>query len=162
MFAKLKILAISGAIIALTGAFWYVSGLRADLMQERLNAKLLQDGISEQQRLISQMQRDFDDIRAANRLLADEAARQRQEMQNLTDRFNTTATGQSRDFGLLAAQRPAAIQRIVNRGTRNAFRCLELVSGAQHTEQELAATLSSQINPECPSIANPNYQGPTR
>lgn len=162
MIAKLKLLAISGAVIALTGAFWYVSGLRADLMQEKINSQLLQDGIAEQQRLINRMQQDFEDIRSANRALAVEADRQRAEVQNLTNRFNLTATGQSRDFGLLASQRPAAIQRLVNRGTRNAMRCLELASGAEHTTQELEAVLSSQVNPECPTIANPNYQGPSR
>ena len=162
MFSKLNILAICGAVIALTGAFWYVSGLRADLMQERINSQLLQNGIAEQQRVIDRMQQDFEDIRSANRALAVEADRQRAEMQNLTNRFNLTATGQSRDFGLLASQRPAAIQRLVNRGTRNAMRCLELASGAPHTEQELEAVLSSQINPECPTIANPNYQGTPR
>ena len=162
MFSKLNILALSAAAIALTGAFWYVSGLRADLLQEKINAQVLQNSVAEQQRVIDRMQRDFEDIRAANRALSQEADRQRAEVQNLANRLNVTATGQSRDFGLLAAQRPAAIQRLVNRGTANAMRCLELASGAEHTEAELAATLSSQVNPECPSLANPNYQGPSR
>ena len=162
MLGSLKIVAISGALVALTGAFWYVSGLRADLMQEKINAQVLQNSVAEQQRVIDRMQRDFEDIRATNRALSQEADRQRAEVQNLANRLNVTATGQSRDFGLLAAQRPAAIQRLVNRGTTNAMRCLELASGAEHTEAELAATLSSQINPECPSLANPNYQGSSR
>jgi len=150
------------AVTALTGAFWYVTGLRADLMQEKINSQMLERSISDQQRVIDRMQQDFEDIRESNRALAAEAQRQREEVQNLANRLNVTATGQSRDFGLLAAQRPAAIQRLVNRGTTNAMRCLELASGAEHTEAELAATLSSQINPECPSLANPNYQGSSR
>ncbi len=36
-------------------------------------------------------------------------------------------------------------------------RCIELASGAEHTEDELKATKKSQINPECPALANPNY-----
>ena len=162
IFGKLKIFAVAGAVIALVGAFWYVSGLRADVAQERINNQMLQQSIDQQQRVIDQMQRDFEDIRRINQELAAEAERQRAETQALVDRFNTTATGQSRDFGLLAAQRPRAIERLVNRGTANAMRCMELASGAEHTEQELAATLSSQINPECPTLANPNYQGMTR
>ena len=158
MFGKLNILALSAAAIALTGAFWYVSGLRADLMQERLNAQLLENSITEQRRVIDRMIEDMEDIRRINSDLAAEAERQRQEVRNLADRLNVTATGQSRDFGLLAAQRPAAIQRLVNRGTANAMRCLELASGAEHTQAELDATLSSEINPECPSLANPNYR----
>lgn len=162
IFSQLKIFAIAGALVALTGAFWYVSGLRADLMQEKLNAQILKQSVEQQQVVIERMQKDFEDIRAANAALAAEADRQKAEVQNLANKLNVTATGQSRDFGLLAAERPRAIQRLVNRGTKNAMRCLELASGAEPTEDELAATLSSQINPECPSLANPNYQGPSR
>lgn len=158
MFGKLNILALSAAVIALTGAFWYVSGLRADLIQERINTQLLENSIEEQRRVIDRMIQDMEDIHKINSDLADEAERQRQEVRNLADRLNVTATGQSRDFGLLAAQRPAAIQRLVNRGTANAMRCLELASGAEHTQAELDATLSSEINPECPTLANPNYR----
>jgi hypothetical protein len=45
----------------------------------------------------------------------------------------------------------------VNKGGVNAARCIELASGAEHTEAELKATLKSEINPECPSLANPNF-----
>lgn len=159
IFSQLKVIAIAGALVALVGAFWYVSGLRADLMQEKLNNQILEDSIASQQLDIKQMQEDFKDIRAVNAALAEEANRQKEEVRNLADRLNTTATGRSRDFGLLASERPRAIKRLVNRGTKNAMRCLELASGAQLTKEELDATLSSQINPECPSLANPNYQG---
>lgn len=162
IFSKLKVFAIAGVLVTLTGAFWYVSGLRADLMQESGNNQILENSIASQQAVIEQMQRDFEEIRETNRVLIVEAERQKAEVQNLSNRLNTTATGQSRDFGLLAAQRPSAIQRLVNRGTKNAMRCLELASGAEPTGEELAATLSSQINPECPSLANPNYQGTPR
>lgn len=155
---KVKAIATASAAIGIIGAFWYVSGLRADVAQERINNQMLQQSIDQQQHVIDQMRKDFEDIRQINQELASEAERQRAESQDLLDRFDTTATGQSRDFGLLAAQRPRAIERLVNRGTINAMRCLELASGAEHTEQELSAVLSSQINPECPTLANPNYE----
>jgi len=159
IFSQIKIIAIAIAVVAFVGAMWYVTGLRADLLQEQMNNKALQDSIEKQQDVIERMEKDFEDIREANRALAQEAERQKAEVQNLSDRLNTTATGRSRDFGLLAAERPRAIKRLVNRGTKNAMRCLELASGAKPTEDELAATLSSQINPECPSLANPNFKG---
>lgn len=162
IFSQLKIIAIAGLIAGLVGAFWYVSGLRADLMQEKLNGEILKQSIARQQEVIDRMQQDLEDIRVVNRELAEEANRQKQEVQALADKLNTNATGQSRDFGLLAAERPRAIERLVNRGTKNAMRCLELASGAPRTEEEIAATLSSQVNPECPSLANPNYKGPLR
>jgi hypothetical protein len=45
----------------------------------------------------------------------------------------------------------------MNKGSVNAKRCVELASGAEHTEAELKATRKSEINTECPSLANPNY-----
>ena len=60
-------------------------------------------------------------------------------------------------IGKLAIDRTGAIERIVNKGGKNAARCIELASGAEHTEAELKATLKSEINPECPALANPNY-----
>jgi CHASE1-domain containing sensor protein len=62
-----------------------------------------------------------------------------------------------RDVGKLAIAKTKAIERIVNKGADNAARCVELASGAEHTEAELKATKKSEINPECPSLANPNY-----
>ena len=68
-------------------------------------------------------------------------------------RFNKN----KRDIGKLAIEKTKAIERIVNKGGDNAARCLELASGAEHTEAELKATKRSEINPECPALANPSY-----
>ena len=155
---NLKLLVVSAAVIASVSAFWYISGLRADLQQEQANNVALQKGIDEQQRVIDQMRMDFEQIRSINDALRSEVARQEAEKQALIERFNTSSSGTSRDFGELAAQRPGSIQRIINNATVNAMRCLELASGAPHTDEELAATLRSEINAECPTLANPNYE----
>ena len=49
------------------------------------------------------------------------------------------------------------IEKIINRASANAQRCVEISMGAELTEKEINATKKSQINSECPSIANPNY-----
>lgn len=162
IFSQIKVVAVSVVIVAIIGAAWYFTGLRADLAQEQANNKILQASIQEQKITIEKLQKDFADIREANKLLSQELERQRQEKQDLLNKFNVTASGDARDFGALAAKRPEAIQRLVNRGTKNAMRCLELASGAPHTQEELDATLTSQINPECPTLANPNYKAPLR
>jgi hypothetical protein len=45
----------------------------------------------------------------------------------------------------------------MNKGSVNAQRCIEIASGAELTEKEKNATKKSEINSECPSIANPNF-----
>lgn len=155
--AVIKIIATLVIVLVVAGGLWYVTGLRADLAVSEMNNKTLEDGIKDQQRLIEQMQKDVTQIQEINASLAIEADRQRKEMRDLVDRFNVNARGETRDFGAIAAARPSAVERLINRGTASAMRCLELASGAAHSEKELAARISSEINRECPSIANPNY-----
>jgi hypothetical protein len=155
--AAIKVVATLAIVIIVAGGLWYVTGLRADLAVSEMNNKTLKDGIEQQQRLIEQMQRDVAQIQEINSSLAQEADRQRAEVRDLVDRFNVNARGESRDFGAIAAARPGVVERLVNRGTANAMRCLAIASGAPHTEAELAAKTSSEINRECPTLANPNF-----
>jgi len=62
------------------------------------------------------------------------------------------------NIAYLASKKPRLVQKIINRGSVNAARCLELLSGAKHTEKELKATKRSQINKSCPAVANPNFK----
>ena len=54
------------------------------------------------------------------------------------------------DLGLLAAAKPASIERAVNRGSANASRCFELLSGATLTDSEKEAENGDKFNKECP------------
>jgi len=155
--AAIKVVATLAIVIIVAGGLWYVTGLRADLAVSEMNNKTLKNGIEQQQRLIEQMQRDVSQIQEINADLANEADRQKREMRDLVDRFNVNARGESRDFGAIAAARPGVVERLVNRGTASAMRCLAIASGAPHTEAELAAKTSSEVNRECPSLANPNF-----
>jgi TolA-binding protein len=155
--AAIKVIATLAIVVIVAGGLWYVTGLRADLAVSEMNNKTLKDGIEQQQRLIEQMQKDVAQIQEINSSLAQEADRQRAEVRDLVDRFNVNARGESRDFGAIAAARPGVVERLVNRGTANAMRCLAIASGAPHTEAELAAKTSSEVNRECPSLANPNF-----
>ena len=75
------------------------------------------------------------------------------DLDDLDKRFNK----KGRDIGKHAIQKTKAIERIINKGSIAATRCIEIASGAPLTEKEKNATKKSEINPECPSIANPSY-----
>ena len=72
---------------------------------------------------------------------------------DLDKRFNK----KNRDVGLLAIEKTKTIERITNSASDKANRCIEIASGSPLTEKEINATKKSEINTECPSIANPNY-----
>jgi len=144
------------AVLAVTG--WYVTNLKADLAISEANAEKLKEGIQEQKELLKQMLDDIAAIQQTNRDLQTLAERHRGEVDALSRKFSQDAKGQPRDFGQFAKEKPELVERLVNRGTKNALRCLEIASGAPRTEAEINAKNASEINKECPAIANPNYK----
>ena len=145
-------------VVVIAGGFYYVTGLRADLAVSQENARKMTEAVEKQQEAIAQMQQEQQKIKELNNELNTTIKLQNKDMENLKDRFTTSASGEKRNFGQAAAKKPASLERAVNRGTENALRCLEIASGAPLTEAEKNATKSSEINRECPALANPNYK----
>ena len=141
-------------VVLIAGGLWYVSTIKADLAVSQMNNKLLQDGIKAQQELMEQMRKDIALIQSINEDLRQENEKRKQDVETLSSKFS------KRDFGALAAERPAAIERLINRGTQNAARCFELASGAPLNEKELNAKTPTEANRECPSLINPAYNSP--
>jgi len=153
-----KMIAALIIVLVVAGGFFYLSNLQASLAISQENSKKLEDGIKSQQEAIAKMQEDQQKIKDLNNELNTTIKLQNKDMENLKDRFSTNAAGDKRDFGKAAAAKPSSLERAINRGTANALRCLEIASGAPLTEAELKATTISEINRECPNIANPNYK----
>jgi septal ring factor EnvC (AmiA/AmiB activator) len=146
-------------IVAICAAgLWYVTGLRANLAISQDNAQKLTDAVEKQEAAIAQMRQEQQQIRDANNQLSTTIQLQNKDLTNLQDRFTQNAAGERRDFGKTAAARPEALERAVNRGTVNALRCLEIASGSPLTAAEKSATKPSEINRECPALANPDYK----
>ena len=153
MFSSIKIMFMAILISAVAGAGVYVVKLRADNATLKANQLQLEQGIEEQKKLLEQQEKDFNAIMESNKKLNVLIQTFKKDLDELDKRFNKN----KRDIGKLAIEKTKAIERIVNKGGDNAARCLELASGAEHTEAELKATKRSEINPECPALANPNY-----
>jgi multidrug resistance efflux pump len=158
MFGSIKIAMVLIMLAGAGGGFMYVKTLKSDLAtSEANNAKLL-DSVSEQQAVIEQQQKDFTAILAANKALEERNKVLTAEFKALDQRFNKiNGKGEVRDIGKLAIERDRAVERIINSASAKAMRCVEIAMGAELTEKERNATKKSEINSECPSIANPNY-----
>ena len=153
MFSSIRMIITILLITGIAGAGMYVMKLRADNATLKANQIQLEKGIEEQNKVLAQQKADFDAIMESNKKLNVLIQTFKQDLDELDKRFNK----KKRDIGKLAIERTEAIERIINKGSENAKRCVELASGAEHTEDELKATRKSQINPECPSLANPSY-----
>ena len=137
----------------IAGGVGYVYKLRADNAVLKANAIKMEMAYETQQKTIEKQKADFEEILEANRQMNILVQNLKEDLQNLDKRFNK----KNRDFGKLALEKTKVIERITNKGSDAAARCIEIASGAELTEQEINATKKSEINRECPSIANPNY-----
>jgi len=153
IFGKIKMVITIIMILGLSGAGLYVMKLRSDNAILKANQIKLEQGIESQKKVLEQQKKDFQEILQANKELNGLINNLKKDLEDLDKRF----TKKNRDIGKLAIERTGAIERIINKATDKAARCIEIASGAPLTEQEIKATLKSEINTECPSIANPNY-----
>ena len=140
-------------VTALAGGGFYVLKLQKDNAILKANAIKLESAISEQKTLIENQKKDFEAILTANKELNDLMGKLKTDFAELDKRFNK----KNRDIGLLAIEKTKVIERITNNAGDKAARCIEIASGSPLTEKEINATKKSEINTECPSIANPNY-----
>ena len=140
-------------IIGVGGAIAYVYKLRADNAVLKANNMVLEQSVESQKKVIEQQKKDFETILETNKKLTTLSNNLQKELNDLDKRF----TKQGRDIGKTAIAKDKAIQRIINKASVMALRCVEISSGSPLTEKEINATKKSEINRECPSIANPNY-----
>lgn len=140
------------------GGFMYVKTLKSDLAISEANNAKLQESVADQKAVIEQQQKDFTAILAANKSLEETNQRLQKEFAALDERFNKiNGKGEVRDLGKLADEKSKLVERVINNATVKAMRCVEIAMGAELTEKERNATKKSEINSECPSLANPNY-----
>ena len=153
MFSSIRMIFAVLLITGIAGAGMYVMKLRSDNAVLKANQLKLETAVEEQNKVLEHQKEDFTAILESNKKLNVLINTFKKDLQDLDKRF----TKKKRDIGKLALERTKSVERVINSGGKNAARCIELASGAEHTEAELKATLKSEINPECPALANPNY-----
>ena len=153
MFGSLKIAMVAILITGIAGAGMYVMKLRSDNAILKANQIKLESAVADQKQLIENQKKDFEEILSANKKMNELVSVLKKDLEDLDKRFNK----KNRDVGKLAIAKTKSIERITNGASALATRCIEIASGAELTEAEKNATKKSEINTECPSIANPSY-----
>ena len=138
---------------AVIGAGAYVMKLRSDNAILQANQIKLEESINSQKEVIENQKADFQEILKANADMNKLVNNLKDDIEALDKRFNK----KERDIGKYAIEKDKLIEKVINNAGDNAARCLEIASGSPLTEKEKNATKKSEINTECPSIANPNY-----
>ena len=140
------------------GGLWYVQHLKSENEILTLNNEKLEGAVAQQQAVIEQQLADIKNIQDLNKQLTENNKKLTADLEVANEKFNkVNASGERRDIGNLAVQKPKSIQIIEGRREKQRARCFEIAQDSPLTEEELNATKKSQINAECPNIANPNY-----
>lgn len=126
------------------GGYWYYTDTQKRLTILTENNAQLNIAVQTNEDTINSLQASYAAIQAENTRINAEYAAIRRQNSVLASKLADM------DLGLLASQRPDSIERAVNRGTENAGRCFEILSGSPLTEEERNATDGETFNKECP------------
>jgi len=153
MFGTAKLVIAGIMVTALLGGVAYTYKLKADNEVLKANAVKMESAIADQKTLIENQKKDFQEILEANKKMNELVNNLKKDIDALDKRFNKD----DRDIGKFAIEKDKVIERVINKASDKAARCLEIASGSPLTEEEKNATKKSEINTECPSLANPKY-----
>ena len=124
--------------------YWYYNDTqeRMAILQEN-NAKL-NTAVELNEQTISSLEQDYEKASSELASLNEAYTAIRRQNQQLADKL------QEIDLTAAAIANAEGIERAVNRGTENAGRCFELLSGAELNEKERTAQNGIAFNKECP------------
>ena len=133
------------ALVLLAGAgggYLYVNKLQKDNAILKTNQIKLETAVAESNQVIEQQSKDLKKIRSTLK----EVEELNDRLQADKDRLNKRLG--KHDIGNLAENKPGLVEKIINKASDSAARCVEIASGSPLTEEELNGT----PNRECPSF----------
>ena len=133
------------ALVLLAGAgggYLYVNKLQKDNAILKTNQVKLETAVAESNQVIEQQSKDLKKIRSTLK-----------EVEELNDRLQADKDSLNKrlgkhDIGNLAENKPGLVEKIINKASDSAARCMEIASGSPLTDEELNGT----PNRECPSF----------
>ena len=144
MGAKLAIVMFMLLLGAGGIGYWYYNDTQARMAILQENNAKLNTAVELNEQTISSLEQDYEKASSELASLNDAYTAIRRQNQRLADKL------QEIDLTAAAIANAASIERAVNRGTVNAGRCFELLSGAELTEKERTAENDIAFNKECP------------
>ena len=124
------------------GGYWYVQKLQKDNAILKSNQVKLETAVAESNQVIEQQSKDLKKIRSTLKEVEELNDRLQEDKNSLNKRLG------KHDRGNLAENKPGLVEKIINKASDSAARCVEIASGSPLTEEELNGT----PNRECPSF----------
>ena len=133
------------ALVLLAGAgggYLYVNKLQKDNAILKTNQVKLETAVADNNAVIEQQTKDLKKIRSTLKEIDEQNAKLKADRDALNNRLG------KHDIGNLAENKPGLVEKIINKASDSAARCMEIASGSPLTEEELNGT----PNRECPSF----------
>ena len=142
MFSSLKIGLVLVMLAGAGGGYLYVTKLQKDNAILKTNQVKLETAVADNNAVIEQQTKDLKQIRNTLTIIEEEKKKLEEDRDALNKRLG------KHDIGNLAENKPGLVEKIINKASDSAARCMEIASGSPLTEEELNGT----PNRECPSF----------
>ena len=139
---QLRIALIVILLAGAGGGYLYVNKLQKDNAILKENAIKLESAVQESNQVIEQQTKDLKKIRSTLKEVEETNKKLQADRDSLNKRLG------KHDIGNLAENKPGLVEKIINKASDSAARCVEIASGSPLTEEELNGT----PNRECPSF----------
>jgi len=139
---KIKIILMLIMMVGAGGGYLYVKKLQKDNAVLKVNQIKLETAVEDNNKVIEQQTADLRAIRVTLEVIEESNKRLQADKDNLSDRLG------KHDIGNLAEKKPGLVEKIINKASDSAVRCMEIASGSPLTEEEL----NGAPNGECPSF----------
>jgi predicted negative regulator of RcsB-dependent stress response len=154
LLGKIKMLLIMTVIFGVLGfgAWKYYQYTQQQILIYATNAAQAEQAAEESNAAMEAIKQDLEQVQKQFNEVSKEFAEAQSRVDTLEKKLS------KHDLGQLAQAKPGLVEKIIDKAGSNVMRCIEILSGAELTEEELNATKKSQVNNECPRLANPNYK----
>ena len=139
---QLRIALIVILLAGAGGGYLYVNKLQKDNAILKTNQIKLESAVADNNAVIEQQTKDLKKIRTTLKEVEETNAKLQADRDALNKRLG------KHDIGNLAENKPGLVEKIINKASDSAARCVEIASGSPLTEEELNGT----PNRECPSF----------
>ena len=139
---KVKLILMLIMLAGAGGGYLYVKKLQKDNAILKVNQIKLETAVEDNNQVIEQQTADLKKIRSTLEVIEESNKRLQEDKDKLSNRLS------KHDIGNLAENKPGLVERIINKASDSAVRCMEIASGSPLTEEEL----NGSPNRECPSF----------
>ena len=139
---QLRIALIVILLAGAGGGYLYVTKLQKDNAILKSNQIKLESAVEDQKSVIQQQTQDLKKIRNTLKEVEETNKKLQADRDSLNKRLG------KHDIGNLAENKPGLVEKIINKASDSAARCVEIASGSPLTDEEL----NGKPNRECPSF----------